>query len=910
MSNLNATDTIRIQGSNVFNLVYDAGNGNAGNIDISTGSLFLSEQSFISASVGGTGSAGNLTINARDVVSLDGSGVFSIIFPGRTGRAKDIQINAGTLLVKNGGQISASTLGIGNAGNIVLNVEDQIVVDGFNPNQVFSSFIRSSVGDPSSSRRNAIGQGGNILINTGSLTVTNGADVRTSVYGTGKAGDITINARDRVIFDGFDVDTDISSSVSSGLIGSGQGGNISISTGTLTVSNFARLGADTSGNGNAGNILLNARDSITVNSFGTVSSNVQRNGRGDGGSIRVVTGNLEVADGAFLRTDTFGNGNAGGIVITARDQVIVRGDETTIDSRVRQRANGNGGDIQIFSNTLELFDGAQLVAASLGNGNAGNVVIEAKDYVSLKGSDAVTSSNTLITSTIGVNEITDARGTGGTIQIAAGSLDVLNSQIAASTFGIGNAGNVVIQVRDRAVFRGDDTIIASRVEDTGRGQGGNIQVIANAVEVLDDAALNASTLGTGDSGNVTIEARDRILFDFSSVFSVARGITQDATGRGGDIQISGNQVEIRNQSIVSSSTSSAGDGGEVRIAANTLRVGSDAEISASARRGRGSAGDVVIEVEDSFVVDSGTVTSRVESESLGQGGDIRIRAGVLDLINNAFLDASTSGGGSAGSILINAKDQLSVNNSRIEVFSDSFSNAGNITITTPTVKLNRGTISAESATVDGGNINLNVGRLLLMRDGSLISATAGTAQTGGNGGNITINAPEGFIVGVKSENSDITANAFTGSGGRVNITAQGVFGLEFRPRPTEFSDITASSTFGGDGVVTLNTLNADPNRGLVQLPQSLIDTNRILANGCIVRDRLSGGIFLITGTGGLPIRPGDPPLPTFPTGDVQGIAKAAGESESKIQNADPIVEAQGIYRLPDGQMVLSWECSQ
>ncbi|MEX0272735.1 hypothetical protein AB3R30_26915, partial [Leptolyngbyaceae cyanobacterium UHCC 1019] len=115
-----------------------------------------------------------------------------------------------------------------------------------------------------------------------------------------------------------------------------------------------------------------------------------------------------------------------------------------------------------------------------------------------------------------------------------------------------------------------------------------------------------------------------------------------------------------------------------------------------------------------------------------------------------------------------------------------------------------------------------------MRRESQISTSAGFAGAGGNGGNITINAPKGFIVGVKSENSDITANAFTGSGGRVNITAQGIYGLQFRPRLTEFSDITASSTFGVSGVVAINTLGVDPSRGLQQLPGGLVDpSNRI-----------------------------------------------------------------------------------
>jgi large exoprotein involved in heme utilization and adhesion len=171
----------------------------------------------------------------------------------------------------------------------------------------------------------------------------------------------------------------------------------------------------------------------------------------------------------------------------------------------------------------------------------------------------------------------------------------------------------------------------------------------------------------------------------------------------------------------------------------------------------------------------------------------------------------------------------------------------------------RGSITAETGSTQGGNITLEVSDLLLLRRNSTISATAGTAQAGGDGGNITINLPNGFIVGVKGENSDITANAFTGSGGRVNITAQGIYGLEFRPSLTPFSDITASSTFGVSGVVTLNTPNVDPNRGLVPLPVDLTDVSRLLVQNCPTGDALAKppNEFIITGRGGLPPTPSE-----------------------------------------------------
>jgi filamentous hemagglutinin family protein len=124
--------------------------------------------------------------------------------------------------------------------------------------------------------------------------------------------------------------------------------------------------------------------------------------------------------------------------------------------------------------------------------------------------------------------------------------------------------------------------------------------------------------------------------------------------------------------------------------------------------------------------------------------------------------------------------------------------------------------AAESASGNGGDINLQ-SNLLLLRRGGQISTTAGTALAGGNGGNINIDA--GFIVAVPQENSDITANAFSGNGGTVTINAQGIFGIQSRQQPTLQSDITASSTGGGiNGVVDINTLDIDPNRAFINLP--------------------------------------------------------------------------------------------
>ncbi|UBF25073.1 S-layer family protein [Kovacikia minuta CCNUW1] len=144
----------------------------------------------------------------------------------------------------------------------------------------------------------------------------------------------------------------------------------------------------------------------------------------------------------------------------------------------------------------------------------------------------------------------------------------------------------------------------------------------------------------------------------------------------------------------------------------------------------------------------------------------------------------------------------------------------------------------------------------MLRDRSLISATAGTAQAGGDGGNIYINAP--FIVSVLAENNDIRANAFTGRGGNVTINAEGIFGIQPQLFDTPESDITASSQFGLSGVVTINILDIDPSRGLVPLPVSLVDPSQLIAQGCSPRGAQATSSFVTTGRGGLPPSPTDP----------------------------------------------------
>ncbi|MHC5747366.1 MAG: hypothetical protein ACYTXT_36925 [Nostoc sp.] len=300
------------------------------------------------------------------------------------------------------------------------------------------------------------------------------------------------------------------------------------------------------------------------------------------------------------------------------------------------------------------------------------------------------------------------------------------------------------------------------------------------------------------------------------------------------------------------------------------------------------------------------------SKSSGNAGNLTINVPKLiqvigrsaDGKLSSSLSAETSGIGKAGNLTITTQHLLISDHSKVTVSSTGVGASGDLNITANFIQLNNGQITAQTLSGNGGNLNFNIADLLLMRHGSEISTSAGTAQQGGNGGNIKIDSK--YIIAIPEGNSDITANAFTGTGGNIEIKSQGIFGIEARPKPTEKSDITASSEQGIAGVININAPDTSSiQNSFTELPP-VIDTDALIANSCISRgNERQENSFTITGSGALnPNRPGVS-VSTYTTGEVRGV-----ETTSRLwKKGDPIIEPTGLYQLNNGQLLLSRECS-
>jgi filamentous hemagglutinin family protein len=293
---IETTDSLKLLGfspisgnsSGISTTNYSSGYG--GDINISTRELTLLNGGSISSASLGTGNAGNVAIKATDFVELSGfiPGAFipsSISSPSLfAGNAGSVTINTKKLLMSNGGTIDSSITGSGKGGNLVINATDSIEVRGTIPGSRNPSRIGSSgiiLDEPLRLRLRLppapTGDSGNLTINTGKLSVTDGALVNVQNQGSGNAGALRINA-DSIFLNNRGR---ITASAKSG-----EGGNLNLQVqDTVIMRRDSQISSEAGEKGNGGNTTINAPFIIGLENSDIIANAVQ----GNGGKINITT---------------------------------------------------------------------------------------------------------------------------------------------------------------------------------------------------------------------------------------------------------------------------------------------------------------------------------------------------------------------------------------------------------------------------------------------------------------------------------------------------------------------------------------------------------------------------------------------------------------------------------------------
>jgi len=657
----------------------------------------------------GTGNGGKITLIANDEIDLYGenaegllSGIYSTVAIGAKGSASGIEIDSASLSLREGAQIQSWTRGSGNAGEILIDAESFVEVDGSDRRDIFlsgddPSYISSGVGinfqdignesitgvtegltinTPSlsliggglSSNSIANGESGDIEINADSVSLLEGATIEAATFGLTDGGTIRINASDSVVVDGedetlFSVGSEISSR--SGLrqmeniffpgLLLGNAGNIEINTENLLVSNGADLNASTFGSGDGGQIIINATESVTFDRlhdltdevpFGSIGTTAARTtaeagSRGNAGNIIVNTAELAISNGADLSTSTFSSGDSGRLVINAQESV-------TLSSEVSE-------------------DRKSIIAVGVEN--------------------------------------TSATGSGSELFISTDALFMSSGGILSSrTRGNGNGGNLLINANNIFLEGSETQILASSLSGA-EGRAGKIVVSSSRFESIDGAQIRTATASSQPAGDIVLNVSEQIRLSGEN-----GGLFADteltSSGQGGNIfvnsQLPGHPavqaIEIVDGASISVDSQGLGRGGDINIRGNFLRLDNASSISAATQSSTG--GNIALNIPGSLYLrrDSLISTNSLgDSSEAGNGGNINFNGGFIFAISQENSDITANAiSGNGGLVTVNSEGIYGIAfRDRLTPFSDITAsseqgNPGNVSINTPEIDPTQG----------------------------------------------------------------------------------------------------------------------------------------------------------------------------------------------------------------------------
>lgn len=1008
-----ASDSISLEGSNIASTLGGQGNTGIDGIELTAGAISIKD-SFLLASTFGQGNSGRIKIMASEIFSLNQSNIASTIGELATGNslgidvmARSIDVIGGSVLTTNtsgngdagpisiradqdinlveGSQLRSTTFGLGSAGDVMLDAGQDIILDGIrlSGSRVTQSGIFTINFSPVLGAQNSQ-SGGNIFIIASSLALNNGAQFNTSTIGQGDAGRINIQVAENLTLTngsqlrsetaglGKGGDVTIRSGQKTSIDGTQVSSNQTLRSGVFTSSFSQSLDPEFQGDRSAGDI------SVAAQSFalsGGAQLSTSTSSRGDAGRIDIqVAESFTLVGDSQLRSTTSGLGSGGDVSIISAGEVSFDGIQAAdlpsgISTINLSPVSGNsfqrdrsGGDIFIEANSLSLANGAQLNTSTAGQGNAGNVSVNARDFVSLSGG--------FIFSTAELPAV----GKGGAVDIQAKSLTLDNaSQIATNTFSPlpiitptltlmnSRAGDITIRTDDVVALDKESGILSS-VGAGGVGSSGDIQLETSELSLLNGSQIQALLFreqggllgGQGVGGTVDIDASDSVIISGIGSTGFSSGLLvlseRGAFGPAGDINVTTKDFLVSNGAVVAAGTfNDGGVGGDITITAATFKALNGGQILTNTRSGQ-DAGSIKLNIADTILIDgtdlsfdnrlklveqqiqrpgsteqvndvvinegsnSGLFASTspgstgdggnividpitttlqnqgviaVDSQGAGKGGDIELQSGNLFLNNRAEIRASSQGSGNSGRIVLSIDDLFSSTDSDITTAAAQAA-GGVINISAGDIRLSGDSDIRTNVAVGsggGGNITLTANTILAFNDSDIL---AFADPTQGQGGNILLNTPAFFGQNFFDASSSVNPNALDGN-----------------------ASVDLNATGQTSGIVSVPDVSFIQNN-LTDLPENLINTENLLANSCIVRIANQQGKFIVTGPGGLPVRPGDAAESFFPTGTVQTITEKEHSSEPNAAEpwkvGDPIVEPQGAYELANGKLVMSRLC--
>ena len=563
--------------------------GKAGNINVTAKRDLAIDNGGVSSSTASSGDAGSVTIDAGSIsINHFGTVASETSSSGDAGRVK---VNAADITLSSGGGISSSTSSSSDAGTVTVNARD-ITIDGLNqtgfPTGIFSQSIRTDGGPGGlggdiaviadtlsiirfgtiSAETASNGRGGSIDLQVKYLALTEGGTINAMTSGTGNAGDIRIHDAEDVRIRGV-------SDVAFQRAYDNQ----------QVVGQPAGIYLNSQGSGNGGNLQLTTRE-LTVQDGGLISAvavdgSVPSLPQTRAGNICIDAGTIVLAGGGAIDASTSGAARAGSITVNADTSIDISGkfdralhptitnnpvsDQSHIGSSATYALNKNaktlgaGGDVTISTPRLTLRNGGQIGVNTEGAGRAGSIGIDAGTLI-IDGDS----------SGINAAAIQGSSGQTGSVTVTANDITLSN--------------NGQISIENNASV---DANVASTLSPT------SISVTSPRITILNSPhAITTESTGNVAAGDIRISASEKLYLDPSGITTTAND------GNGGAIDIRAGQIWLQNSQIATSVLgTTTGNGGDITINADTL-IMNTGFIQANTEATNASGGRVSITVNN------------------------------------------------------------------------------------------------------------------------------------------------------------------------------------------------------------------------------------------------------------------------------------------------------------------------
>ena len=359
------------------------GPGHAGEVFVEAQSITFSDDASIQTPTFSDGDAGAVTIQATDLTLRDTGRIQSssedAFTPNPAGNGAPITLTVETLTMRDQALLESGNKGTGNAGGIIINATDvdlagNIFIEAgtlgagsggplrINAKQV-SIADHASVG----SATNGPGDAGVVTIHADTLSVTTHATIGSVAFeeSSGTGGEVNLMVNDTIRLNN-------GGSITAQNLSSSHAGKISINSGTLEIENGQILNSATQGMG--GSITITTDDNIRLTQTSLISA--QTNGPANAGNINLEARNSISLQDSTIRTSAE-EADGGNIKLTASDTIQLT--ESLITSTVNGGSSTQGGNINLDPEFIILNSSDILAQAGVGQGGkiqlTGNVIL-------------------------------------------------------------------------------------------------------------------------------------------------------------------------------------------------------------------------------------------------------------------------------------------------------------------------------------------------------------------------------------------------------------------------------------------------------------------------------------------------------------------------------------------------------